>query len=94
IIDLANENTLGFEALVRWQHPERGLVGPHEFIPQAEELGLHIQLDDYVSQQAITQLRLWRHSFAQAFYISINISGRSFSDADFSGRLLQQLAVA
>jgi diguanylate cyclase (GGDEF)-like protein len=94
IIDLASENTLGFEALVRWHHPERGLVGPHEFIPQAEELGLHIQLDDYVSQQAIMQLKLWRHSFSQAFYISINISGRSFSDADFAGRLLQQLAVA
>ncbi len=94
IIDLSTDHTLGFEALVRWQHPERGLIGPNEFIAQAEELGLHLQLDDYVAQHAIAQLSLWQQAFAQPFYISVNISGRSFSDPDFASRLLHQLAQA
>ncbi|WP_306523826.1 EAL domain-containing protein [Rheinheimera sp.] len=94
IVDLAQEHTLGFEALIRWQHPERGLVLPNEFIPLAEELGLLQQIDLYVVQAAVKQLATWRLDFANPFYVSVNVSGRSFSDADFSHKVLELLAQA
>lgn len=92
IIDLSSEETLGFEALIRWQHPERGLLAPSEFIPLAEELGLLSQIDLYVIEAAVTQIAAWRLDFANPFYVSVNVSGRSFSDADFSHKVLEVLA--
>jgi len=94
VIDLCSEDTLGFEALVRWCHPERGMVSPAEFIPLAEELGLMAVIDRYVLAAAIRQLQLWRLDYASRFYISVNISGRSFSDADFAATVLKMLADA
>lgn len=94
IVDLAHEHTLGFEALIRWQHPERGLVAPNEFIPMAEELGLLAQIDLYVVRAAVQQLAAWRFDFANPFYVSVNVSGRSFSDADFSEKVLDILQQA
>lgn len=83
VVDLQNDITLGFEALIRWQHPERGLIAPNEFIPLAEELGLLQQIDLYVVNAAVKQAQLWREERSCQFYISVNISGRSFCDADF-----------
>lgn len=91
IVDLAHEHTLGFEALIRWQHPERGLVAPNDFIPLAEELGLLAHIDLYVVRAAVQQLAAWRLDFANPFYVSVNVSGRSFSDADFSQKVLDIL---
>ena len=88
VVDLKTDETLGFEALIRWQHPERGLISPGEFIPLAEELGLLQQIDLYVVNAAVRQAQLWREQRTCNFYISVNISGRSFCDADFVPQVL------
>lgn len=94
VIDLTSEDTLGFEALIRWNHPQRGMVSPAEFIPLAEELGLMAVIDRYVLAAAIQQVQQWRLDYASRFYISVNISGRSFSDADFAATVLNMLSDA
>ena len=92
VVDLETDNTLGFEALIRWQHPTRGFVPPNDFIPLAEELGLLDAIDLYVVQQAVAQIHLWWQNYATPFYVSVNISGKSFSRADFADVVLQELA--
>lgn len=88
LIDLRTDETLGFEALIRWQHPERGLIAPAEFIPMAEDLALLQHIDLYVVKAAVEQALLWREQRSRDFYISVNISGRSFCDADFVPQVL------
>ena len=70
----------GVEALVRWRHPERGLLLPKEFIPLAEETGLIIPLGRWVLHEACQQARQWQlaHNLADTFHISVNISARHF----------------
>ncbi|HBL10797.1 MAG TPA: hypothetical protein DD379_05220, partial [Cyanobacteria bacterium UBA11162] len=71
----------GFEALVRWQHPTRGLVFPNEFIPLAEETGLIVPLGHYILAQAAHQLRLWQTAFQgdKLLTMSVNLSPKQFS---------------
>lgn len=94
VVNLDNDDTVGFEALIRWQHPVRGFIPPNDFIPLAEELGLLGDIDLYVVRHAVSQINLWWQNYATPFYISVNISGRSFSQADFADAVLQQLADA
>jgi EAL domain-containing protein (putative c-di-GMP-specific phosphodiesterase class I) len=70
----------GAEALVRWRHPERGLLLPKEFIPLAEDTGLIIPLGRWVLRQACQQARRWQvtHNLGDTFHISVNISARHF----------------
>jgi diguanylate cyclase (GGDEF)-like protein/PAS domain S-box-containing protein len=72
----------GFEALVRWQHPTRGLVRPDDFIPVAEETGLIVDLGKWVLTEACRQMEEWRgrHPSAEGIAISVNLSGRQFQD--------------
>lgn len=79
-IDLSNEQCTGVEALVRWQHPERGIVLPDEFIPLAEETGLIIQLDEWVMRTACSQFKKWQSSGSTLMNLSVNISARHFHD--------------
>ncbi|MEJ2500291.1 MAG: EAL domain-containing protein [Campylobacterales bacterium] len=73
----------GAEALVRWQHPERGLLLPVEFIPFAEETGLISQIDEMVLERVIADLRRWRaESMNRIVPISVNISGRHINEKD------------
>jgi diguanylate cyclase (GGDEF)-like protein/PAS domain S-box-containing protein len=82
----------GAEALVRWQHPQRGLVPPAEFIPQAEESGLILPLGQWVLEAACTQLAEWAKQPTMAHLtLAVNVSTRQFHQADFVARVLAAL---
>jgi diguanylate cyclase (GGDEF)-like protein len=86
IISLTTGRIAGFEALVRWQHPTKGLIPPIEFIPAAEEIGLIYSMNIWIFKTACQQLKIWqKHSaFSDAITISINLSARLFSYPDFA----------
>lgn len=75
---LASESLLGVEALVRWQHPERGLIPPRDFIPVAEESGLIVPLTEWVLGSACAQGRAWKEQGFNGFRIAVNLSPRHF----------------
>ena len=81
IVDLDSQRLAGFEALVRWKHPERGFVSPAQFIPLAEETGLIIQIGHWVLQEACRQTREWQELYPQSFplQMSVNLSSRQFT---------------
>lgn len=84
ITDLNTQAILGFEALIRWNHPTRGLVSPNDFIPIAEETGLIIPLGWWVIDTACQQINHWTQRYPhQPLYISVNISKRQFIDPNF-----------
>ncbi|MGF1491084.1 MAG: putative bifunctional diguanylate cyclase/phosphodiesterase [Microcoleaceae cyanobacterium] len=89
IVDLQTEKLLGFETLIRWQHPERGFVSPGEFIPLAEETGLILPLSQWILEAACQQFKQWETQ--QLTYpeltLSINLSARQFVEK----HLLQQI---
>ncbi|NER39887.1 MAG: EAL domain-containing protein, partial [Oscillatoria sp. SIO1A7] len=74
IVDLLDCRLVGFEALVRWQHPTRGLISPGEFVPVAEETGLIALLDSWVFHKACEQIVTWNFSNSYPLKISINLS--------------------
>jgi diguanylate cyclase (GGDEF)-like protein/PAS domain S-box-containing protein len=84
IVSLESGRISGFEALVRWRHPQRGIIGPADFIGVAEDAGLIIQIDRAVLRQACRQVREWneKHPDADPLSISVNLSGRQFRQAD------------
>ena len=71
---LSNDCICGFEALVRWNHPERGLIYPGEFIPVAEESDLIILLDCWVLREACRQMAEWHRSFPSVSPLTINVN--------------------
>ncbi|MBZ5877376.1 EAL domain-containing protein [Chromohalobacter israelensis] len=84
---------IGAEALIRWQHPERGMISPGDFIPLAEETGLIEQIGDWVLNTACQQLAAWsRHDATSHLQLSVNVSVRQFQQADFVSRVLNTLA--
>ena len=85
IIDLDTEAPLGFEALLRWQHPEHGPIHPETFIPVAEETGLIVPIGTWVLQQTLAQVQQWRLHVQGAADLSaaVNISGRQLVARDF-----------
>ncbi len=89
IIDLKTQQLKGFEALVRWNHPTRGLIYPMEFIPLAEEHGLINQIGSWILREACRQLKLLqvRYPVQPPLSMSINISSKQFSQQDFVGML-------
>ncbi|WP_034294779.1 bifunctional diguanylate cyclase/phosphodiesterase [Herbaspirillum sp. RV1423] len=78
-IDFAGGHITGAEALVRWQHPERGLLGPGDFIPIAEETGLIVQLSEWVLEAACAQARQWKDAGMEPIRIAINVTAREFT---------------
>ena len=82
IIDFERWTLYGFEGLLRWRHPERGLVSPAEFIPIAEDTGLIVPIGRWTIRQACRQLSLWleNHEVADQFTVSVNLSARQIAD--------------
>jgi diguanylate cyclase (GGDEF)-like protein/PAS domain S-box-containing protein len=84
IVSLKTNRVMGFEALIRWNHPQRGLVSPAEFIPLAEETGLIVPIGYWVLRQACQQLYNWQQSIALTWplFVSVNLSSRQFAQPD------------
>ena len=74
IVDLATGEIYKAEALIRWQHPERGTISPLDFIPLAEDTGLIVPIGDWMFRHAVQQARQWRSRFHPSFQISVNVS--------------------
>jgi diguanylate cyclase (GGDEF)-like protein/PAS domain S-box-containing protein len=88
VISMKTGGIVGFEALVRWQHPTRGLVSPGEFVPLAEETGLIDPIGSWVLHQACAQLGAWRRAFPQRdLSMSVNISSRQFARQDLAAQV-------
>ncbi|WP_297842388.1 phosphodiesterase DibA [Pseudomonas sp.] len=90
--DLYSGRMLGVEALVRWQHPERGLVSPGEFIPIAEQSGLIADIDAWVLKTACRQMYEWRASGFELQFVAVNVSSRLFSRNDLHQQVAKVLS--
>ena len=85
--ELASGRLIGFEALLRWQHPELGQVSPAEFIPVAENSGLILPIGDWVMQQAMAQLAQWHAAGHTQLSMAINLSAAQFSAQDLAAQV-------
>ncbi len=86
-IDLKTGDLMGVEALVRWQHPDRGLVSPAHFIPLAEETGLIVPIGEWVLREACRQQKLWLDAGKKVGKIAVNLSPRQFRQKNFPGKV-------
>ena len=88
-LDLETGKIIGAEALLRWEHPERGLVSPIKFIPLAEETGLILPIGEWVLKTACQQTRHWQKVGYPNLRIAVNLSGRQFQQLDLRHRLVK-----
>jgi len=93
-VDMRTSRIVGMEALVRWRHPQRGLVAPSEFIPFAEETGLIVPLGNWVLQEACRQTRAWQQRGIRDLAIAVNISGVQFQQRDLVENVSDALEAA
>ncbi len=91
-IDLTTGGIPSIEALVRWNHPELGLIGPMQFIPYAEESGLIVSLGKWILKEACRQNAAWRRSGFPHLRIAVNVSGRQLRQNDFVNMVAKVLA--
>lgn len=89
---LANQRVTGFEALVRWQHPEFGLITPGDFVPLAEQTGFILPLGDWVLSESCRQLGEWRRQGLQGFSVAVNVSPHQLRDPALAQRVQQLMA--
>jgi diguanylate cyclase (GGDEF)-like protein len=90
-LEIATGRLTGVEALVRWHHPQHGLIMPDRFIPVAEETGLIIPLDRWVLQEACRQLRVWTDDGMDDFVLSVNVSSRQFHQGELTREVQEAL---
>ena len=90
-IDARNNVIVGAEALVRWHHPERGMISPGEFVPIAEECGLIVPLGEWVLQTACTQNRVWRDLGLPPVRVAVNLSAAQFLYRDLVASVIRAL---
>jgi diguanylate cyclase (GGDEF)-like protein/PAS domain S-box-containing protein len=90
-VDMTSGNVRGFEALLRWEHPQQGLIAPLQFLPLIENTGLGSRVGDWVLSQALEYLEQWRRGGLD-ITVSVNISARHLQEPDFAQRLAELLA--
>lgn len=95
ILSLRENKITGIESLVRWQHPQQGLIMPGDFIAVAEETGLIISLDRYVLNMACAQLKIWQEEYGlnPSFRLQVNLSAQQLSQVDFLDYLDETLKI-
>lgn len=91
-VDLISGRPTGIEALLRWHHPDWGLVPPDRFIPLAEESGLILPIGEWVLRTACRQVQLWNEAGAPPLRVAINLSARQLMENNFTGTVNQALA--
>lgn len=91
IYRLADSTITGFEALMRWNHPDRGMISPAEFIPVAEDTGLIHELGKQVLREACAQCRSWNQKFGTSLSINVNVSAHQFADPDLFPMVVRTL---
>jgi diguanylate cyclase (GGDEF)-like protein/PAS domain S-box-containing protein len=84
IYRLRDRAVVGIEALVRWRHPEKGILAPRDFIPLAEDVGLIARVGEWVLRRACEQLKAWQAEGAAGLRVSVNVSPRQFQQRDFA----------
>ncbi|GAA1342682.1 EAL and GGDEF domain-containing protein [Arthrobacter roseus] len=96
IMDVASGRPVGAEALLRWRHPEHGLINPEVFIPVAEETALIVPIGRWVLNEALTQAQRWRESFdvAGGFGIAVNLSARQLHDVEIYDTVAEAIEAA
>ncbi len=90
-VDMRSGRVLGFEALLRWEHPQQGLIAPQQFLPLIENTGLSARVGDWVFSQALEHLSQWRRNGLD-ISVSVNVSARHIQEPDFAQRLSELLA--
>jgi diguanylate cyclase (GGDEF)-like protein len=90
-VDLRSGTLAGFEALVRWRHPEYGVIPPDEFIPIAEETGMIVPIGEWVLHTAVAQLAAWRPDGLPLAPVAVNLSARQFLQSDVIAMVGEQL---
>ena len=93
LFSLDDRSLVGVEALVRWRHPERGIVPPDEFIPFAEQHGLIGRIDSFVLDEACGQLAEWIRldGWPSGFTMAVNVSGRELAESSFAGHVAESI---
>ena len=81
-VDLNTNKIVGFEALLRWIHPTKGIIMPNDFIPLAEETGLIVQIGAWVLSEACKQLKIWEEEGFDKLTMAVNLSARQFKDEE------------
>jgi diguanylate cyclase (GGDEF)-like protein/PAS domain S-box-containing protein len=91
-VKLASNMLAGMEALLRWRHPQLGLIGPADFIPLAEETGLIVPIGEWVLRMACTQAKAWQTANGAPLRVAVNLSARQFQQIELAAHVAQVLA--
>ena len=90
-VDLNSDRLIGMEALIRWQHPEKGMLTPDQFIPLAEETGLIVPIGEWLVKTLCQQLESWQHQGLPVIQVAINLSARQFLQKDLVSVITHQI---